>query len=72
MLTGVGKVGLRIRVDVALRKLQHEAIDLLRLSRESERLQEESQGVDERNVVKVEHVHKGMHDLDVEVVAEAI
>mmetsp|Transcript_1413 Transcript_1413/g.4076 ORF Transcript_1413/g.4076 Transcript_1413/m.4076 type:complete len:277 (+) Transcript_1413:2600-3430(+) len=56
---------------VALRKLLHQAVDLLGLPREAEVRQEAPDGVIKLVASKVHGVHVGMHHLEVEVLALA-
>jgi len=63
--TGVCKGGLGISSDISVGKFEHEAIDFLSLSRQTERLQEKSQSIDERDIAEVQLIDKGMHDGDV-------
>ena len=49
-ITCVREWGLCVSFDVSFRKFEHEAIDLLCLSRETERLQECAESVDEPSI----------------------
>jgi hypothetical protein len=65
VLTCIGKWGLCVALNVSLSKLEHIAIDLLRLSREAECLQEHTESINEPNVAEVDHVNEGMHSRNV-------
>jgi hypothetical protein len=65
LLTGRGKWGLRIAFHVAFGELEHESIDLLRLSGQTERLQEEPKRVYESRIPEVQKVDERLHSRDV-------
>jgi hypothetical protein len=69
-LTCVGKWGLRVSLDISLGKLEHEAVNLLRFSGKTECLQERAESTNEPDVTEVDHVNKGMHRCDVDLVTD--
>ena len=69
-LTSVGEIRSGISVDVSFSEFQHEPIDLLRLTRQSESLQERSQSIHEASVLEVQQIDKRMHDRNVFLIAK--
>lgn len=70
ILTSIGKWRVRVSSHVSICKLEHESINLLCFSRETESLQECSQGTGERKIGEVHNVDKGMHDGNVFFLSE--
>jgi hypothetical protein len=69
-LTCVSERGLRVPLNISLSKLEHVAVNLLRLSGKTECLQERAESINEPDVTEVDHVNKGMHRCNVDVVAD--
>ena len=66
---GVGKDRIGVLVQVSLGKLEHESVDLLRLTRKTERLQVRPESVGETRRSEVLHVDEGVHGSNVLLLA---
>jgi hypothetical protein len=67
---GISKDGGRIVGDVSFGEFEHESINLLSFSWQTEALEVESNGFGEWKLGKVEHVDERMHDSDIVLVAK--
>jgi len=67
--TGIGKWSFGIARNVSIGKLEHEPVNLLSLTGQTERLQKKPKSVDKWEVRKVELVDKCMHDSNIKVLS---
>jgi hypothetical protein len=67
--TGIGKWCFDIARNVSVGELEHESINFLSLTGQTERLQEKAKSVNKRHVRKVKLVDKCMHDGDIEILS---